>query len=197
MENRYTNCLRRKWLTPPFNWHIWSIHKPGKNEWCLTLDYGNPEAVVSPNKPQFLAPIVLEMTDSIHSAAAEHSAFTDLAKSVLFCVYFSSPSSVFGLLLWRDTDSFTWLPWGNLSTIATAQPQRAGSVLYPLCAMSIMSWALMTSLLRKFIWHLGHTILKKEVCKKWMGIASSIWGLSSRNFIYIDIFYFLITSSAR
>ena len=71
--------------------------------------------------PLFPVSNVVEMTDSIHSTAAEHSAFTDLAKSVLFSVYFSSPSSAFGLLLWRDMDSFTWLPWGNLSTIATAR----------------------------------------------------------------------------
>ena len=49
--------------------------------------------------PLFPVSNVVEMTDSIHSAAAEHSAFTDLAKSVLFSVYFSSPSSAFGLLL--------------------------------------------------------------------------------------------------
>lgn len=113
MENHYTNCLMRKWLTPPFNWHIWSIHKPGKNEWRLTLDYGNPEAVISPNKPQFLAPIILEMTDSIHSAAAKYPALTDLAKSFLFSVYFSS-------LLAHLAFTFTWSPSENLSTIATA-----------------------------------------------------------------------------
>ena len=127
---------------------IWPVLKPRKSYRHLTVGCHGLEAVVQPSKPLIPSLQRVEMTDSIHSAAAEHSAFTDLAKSVLFCVYFSSPSSVFGLLLWRDTDSFTWLPWGNLSTIATAQPQRAGSVLYPLCAMSIMSWALMTSLLR-------------------------------------------------
>lgn len=74
------------------------------------------EAVVLPSK----ALIPSLQCCGNDSAAAEHSAFTDLAKSVLFSVYFSSPSSAFGLLLWRDIDSFTWLPWGNLSTNATA-----------------------------------------------------------------------------
>lgn len=83
----------RKWLIPPFNWRIWSVLKPAKNEWHLTLNYGNLETVVSPNKPQFPAPSILEMTDSIHSAAVKYPALTDLAKSFLFCVYFSSLSA--------------------------------------------------------------------------------------------------------
>ena len=85
------------------NWRIWSVHKPGKNEWHLTLDYGNLEAVVSPNKPQFPAPIILEMTDFIHSAAAKYPALTDWAKSFLFSVSFSSLSAHLAF-------TFTWWP---------------------------------------------------------------------------------------
>lgn len=110
----------------PFNILIWSILKPGENEWHFTVNTAALRLWLHHISPCSQSPL-MEITDSFQPATGAYPAVTRLAKSVLFSAYLSSFLGADGLQLWREWYTLSWLPSGTFSGLAIPQSLQARS----------------------------------------------------------------------